>query len=62
MRHGIILFRRLPEPFHRLVIILRDALAVLKRDTEIALRLRVALIGGLPHFLKRLPCAAVLPL
>jgi hypothetical protein len=41
------------------VIILLHALAVLKADAEIALRLRVALLGGGAHFFKRLPCPAV---
>jgi len=53
------LVRRAPIPFNRLVIILRHALAILVTDTKIALRLRVALFGGVVHRFKCLPCAAI---
>jgi len=44
----------MPEPFNRLVMILRYALPILVTDTQITLSLRVAFFSGLPHLLKRL--------
>ena len=55
LRHRIVLVSGFAKPFHRLLVILRHALAVLVGDAEIALRLRIAFLGGFAHLVEGRP-------
>ena len=59
LRHGVVLFRRAAIPLDRLLVILAHPLGSLVADAQIALCLRIAVLGGFPHLIKRLPRAPV---
>jgi hypothetical protein len=55
----IVLISGAAEPANGLLVILRHALTGLKANAHIALRGRIALLGGFAHFLEGLPGAAI---